>query len=382
VRFLPLVWSGLWRRPARTILTACGVAVAFLLLGLLEGVNAGFARAIEDAHRDYLVTGTRVRGGAPMPISAMAKIRALPGVVEVAPRAYFLGNYKDPGLSNTVAAIATEPDAFFRLRPGIVVGREDLDAMRSNRTGMLVTPALLEWLGRKVGDTIVLRSQTPKTDGTVDWTFNIVGTFDTPKAPRPAAFGVIHYDYLDESRVQDRGTAEIFYLRIADPNKAVVMAAAVDAIFANSSHETRTRSDQARAESQAKQMGDVGFFTDAIMAAALFALAFLTGNTLRQALRERMREFAVLRAAGYSNGHVLALAYAEALLLILPPAGFGLILARLVAPFAREDIGSIVVSPAVAAAGLLCAAGLAFVGAALPASRLARTPIATALSRR
>jgi putative ABC transport system permease protein len=382
MRFLPLVWSGLWRRPARTVLTAGGVTVAFLLLGLLEGVNAGFARAIADAHRDLLVTGTRVRGGAPMPMAAITKIRALPGVVEVAPRAYFIGNYKDPGLSNAVAAIATDPDAFFRLRPGIVVGREDLDAMRGNRTGMLVTPALLEWLGRKVGDTLVLRSQTPKTDGTVDWTFNIVGTFDTPKAPRPAAFGVIHYDYFDESRTEDRGTAEIFYLRIADPTKAVAMSAAIDAIFANSPHETRTRSDQARAELQAKQIGDVGFFTNAIMAAALFTLAFLTGNTLRQALRERMREFAVLRATGYSTGRILTLAYTEALLLILPPAGFGLVLARLAAPFAREDIGSIVVSPGVAGAGLLCAVVLAFAGAALPASRLARVPIAAALNER
>jgi putative ABC transport system permease protein len=382
VRFLPLVWSGVWRKPARTLLTAGGVAVAFLLLGLLQGVNAGFARAIADAHREYLVTGTRVRGGAPMPISAISRIRALPGVVEVAPRAYFLGNYKDPGLRNAVAAIATEPDAFFRLRPGIVVDRENLDAMRGNRKGMLATPALLEWLGRKVGDAIVLRSQMPKTDGTRDWTFNIVGTFDTPKSPTPAAFGIIHYDYLDESRVENRGTAEIFYVRIADPTKAVAMAAAIDAIFANSPHETRTRSDQARAELQAKQMGDVGFFTNAIMSAALFALAFLTGNTLQQALRERMREFAVLRATGYSTGHILVLAYTEALLLILPPAGFGLLLARLAAPFAREDIGSIVVSPAVAGAGLLCAVALAFAGAALPTWKLARAPIAAALNER
>src|SRR6267378_2468188 len=59
------------------------IAIAFLLLGLLEGVNAGFAKAIADAHRDFLVTNTRVRGGALMPISAMAKIQSIPGVKEV-----------------------------------------------------------------------------------------------------------------------------------------------------------------------------------------------------------------------------------------------------------------------------------------------------------
>ncbi len=69
MRFLPLICAGLWRRPARSILTLLCILTAFLLLWLLEGVNAGFAKAIEDAHRDLLVTNTRVRGGAPMPIS-------------------------------------------------------------------------------------------------------------------------------------------------------------------------------------------------------------------------------------------------------------------------------------------------------------------------
>jgi ABC-type antimicrobial peptide transport system permease subunit len=78
---------------------------------------------------------------------------------------------------------------------------------------------------------------------------------------------------------------------------------------------------------------------------------------------------------------VLLLAFAEALLLCLPPAALGLIIARLLAPLAREDIGAIVVSGWVAAAGLLCAAGLAFLGAALPASRVARMSITAALGR-
>ena len=73
---MPLVWAGLWRRPVRSILTASSIVIAFVLLGLLQGVNAGFDRAIAAANRNFLVTGTRVRGGANMPISAMTKIRS------------------------------------------------------------------------------------------------------------------------------------------------------------------------------------------------------------------------------------------------------------------------------------------------------------------
>jgi putative ABC transport system permease protein len=246
---------------------------------------------------------------------------------------------------------------------------------------MLVSSSLLEYYGWKVGDTITLHSSTLKTDGTSDWTFHILGTFDFAQPGPPAYFGVINYAYLDEYRVADRGTAETFYVRISDPNRAIAMSAAIDRIFANSAHETRTLSQQARAEAQTKQMGDVEFFTDAIIGVVLFTLMFLTGNTLRQAFQERVREFGVLKTVGYSGGRILGIAYAEALLLFLPPAALGLLIARLLAPLAREDLGVIVVSPVVAAVGLLCAASLAFLGAALPALNLARMPIAAALGK-
>ncbi len=379
MKFLPLVWAGLWRRPVRAILTAICIAIAFVLLGLLQGVNAGFERAIANSQRDLLLSRPRVRGGVEMPIAAIEDIRKIRGVKEVAPRSYFTGfATEDDGF----AAIATAPDIFFRLLPGLVISKQKLDALRVTRNGIVFTPAVLERFGWKVGDSVTVRSEILRTDGSAEWTFRIVGTFDTPNARRPAYFGVINYDYLNESRAQNRNTAETFYIRIDDGTKAVATAAAIDRIFANSPHETRTMSQQARAEVQAKQMGDIKYFTNAIIAAVLFTLAFLTGNTLRQSLQDRSREFAVLKAMGYSGEHVLALAFGEAVLLYLPPALLGLGIARLIAPMWKEDFGSIFISPAVAAAGLLCAMGLAFIGAALPASSLSRLPVATALGKR
>jgi putative ABC transport system permease protein len=373
---MPLVWAGLWRRPVRSILTASSIVIAFVLLGLLQGVNAGFEQAIAAANRNFLVTGTRVRGGASMPISAMTKIRAVPGVLNVAPRAYFMED-DNRSKENYLAAIATEPDLFFRmLRGQAKVDKKDLDAMRRTRTGMLATPELLQMFKWKVGDTVTVRSRSLQTNGNPDWTFNILGTFTMPAA---AYFGVINYDYFDSSRAMDRNSAEIFYVEIQDPTRAIATSAAIDRIFANSSHESRTRSQQQRAETRARQMGDVRLLTNAIMGAVLFTLAFLTGNTLRQSLRDRSREFAVLKVLGYSGNQVLGLAFSEALLLYLPPALVGLGVARLLAPQWQEAFGSIVVSPEVAVLGLSCAAILAFVGAALPAWNLSRMPVAGAL---
>ena len=375
MKFMPLVWAGLWRRPVRSVLTASSIVIAFVLLGLLQGVNAGFDRAIAAANRNFLVTGTRVRGGANMPISAMTKILTVPGVKNVAPRAYFMQDDNRSG-GPTLAAIATQPDLFFRMLSKAKVDKKDLDAMRRTRTGMLGTPEMLQLFKWKVGDTITVRSTTLQTDGNPDWTFNIVGTFTMPVQ---TYFGVINYEYFDSNRATDRSTAEIFYVEIQDPTRAIATAAAIDRIFANSSHESRTRSQQERAELRAKQMGDVRLFTNIIMGAVLFTLAFLTGNTLRQSFQDRSREFAVLKALGYTGNRVLRLAFAEALLLYLPPALVGLGVARLVAPQWKEDFGSIVVSPEVAVMGLSCAVLLAFIGAALPAWTLSRTPMAGAL---
>lgn len=381
MRFLPLIWAGLWRRPARSILTALCIVIAFLLLGLLDGVNAGFARAIATAHREYLYTTTRVRGAPPLPISVLTTLRNLRGVAEVAPRAYFIGTYRDTALKNSLTSLATEPDLLFRILRGVRIEPSSIRALKQTRNGMLVTPALLDMFGWKIGDTISLRSDAIKTDGSPDWTFALVGTFDFPANPSPTYFGVLNYAYFNEYRTKDRDTADTFYIRIADPNKAIAMASAIDKLFANSSHETRTRSQQQRAETQTKQLGDVRFFTNAVMGAVLFTLAFLTGNSLRQSLQERRSEFAVLKSVGYADRSVLGLALGEALLLYLPPAVLGLLLARLAAPIAQEDVGAIVVSASVVTAGLTCAACLALLGAILPAVRLARLPIAAALRK-
>jgi putative ABC transport system permease protein len=241
---------------------------------------------------------------------------------------------------------------------------------------MLATPEMLALFKWKVGDTITVRSRTLQTDGNPDWTFNILGTFTMPKE---AYFGVINYAYYDSSRATDRNTAETFYVEIQDPTRAIVTAKAIDRIFANSSHESRTRSQQDRAEASARQMGDVKLFTNAILGAVLFTLAFLTGNTLRQSLQDRSREFAVLKVLGFSGQRLLGLAFAEALLLYLPPALLGLGVARLLAPHWQEDFGSIVVSAGVVFMGLACAVMLAFVGAALPAWNLSRRTMADAL---
>ncbi|MES1263846.1 MAG: ABC transporter permease, partial [Peristeroidobacter soli] len=213
MHLLTLVWANLWRKPARTILTGLSIATAFLLIGLLQGVNAGFAESIAKESRDVLSIDARVRGSPPMPISMLDEIRKVPGVRTVAVRAYFIGDYRPP---LTLAALATQPRIFFGLRPKLRAAEPALAAMERVRDGMLVSPDLLEQFDWKVGQRVTVRSRADlQRDGSPDWTFEIVGTFEMSDAKGKAFFGIINYAYLDEARINNRGTVERFFVRIA-----------------------------------------------------------------------------------------------------------------------------------------------------------------------
>jgi putative ABC transport system permease protein len=314
-----------------------------------------------------------------MPIAMLEQIRTVPGVVEVVPRAYFTGTYRPP---YDIPALATEPRRFFALRPALVIEPKYLDEIERVRTGLLATPALLRTYDWKIGDLVTLRSRALKRDGSGDWAFTIVGTFDSRDDPNTAALGVINYSYFDATRVADRGTAELFYVHISDATRSVATAAAIDGLFANSPHETRTRSDQERAEANARQMGDIAFFTNAILGAVLFMLLLLTGNTMRQSIQERIPEFGVLKALGYSSVKCFALALAEAFAIYLCGALIGLVLAAVLAPLGREVATSISVSSDVAMRGIALAIALAFLSVALPGWRVYRLSVIAALAAR
>jgi ABC-type antimicrobial peptide transport system permease subunit len=92
--------------------------------------------------------------------------------------------------------------------------------------------------------------------------------------------------------------------RTGDPKQAAARADAIDALFANSSDETRTQSKREMAQSQFQAIGDVDFIVRSISAAVLFSLLFSISALLMQGVRERTTELAVLKAVGFESGRI------------------------------------------------------------------------------
>src|SRR2546421_10897998 len=81
MKFLPLIWSGIWRKPGRTILIFLQVSVAFALFGVLQGLKTGVQHAVDAARADLLIVHSRlslIMEG--LPISLLGPIRSVPGV--------------------------------------------------------------------------------------------------------------------------------------------------------------------------------------------------------------------------------------------------------------------------------------------------------------
>lgn len=77
MRFLPLICSGLLRKPVRTLLIFLQVSVAFALFGILQGMKTGVDEAIAKARADLLQVIPQ--GGVSMPIAYLDRLRAIPG---------------------------------------------------------------------------------------------------------------------------------------------------------------------------------------------------------------------------------------------------------------------------------------------------------------
>ena len=129
------------------------------------------------------------------------------------------------------------------------------------------------------------------------------------------------------------------------PAHATAIAQSIDRLFANSDHETKTVSEKEFVLGFIRQLADINFIVSAIIGAVFFTLLFLTGNTMMQSVRERIPEFATMKAIGYSGGVMLAMVIAEGLVLALIAAILGLSLSALAFPAMKAFLGVAALPP-------------------------------------
>lgn len=386
MKYMHLVWAALLRRRARTILTLLSVLVAFLLFGLLDTVRSTFDNAGQTtAGRDRLLVTSKMGFAKSLPYSLLARIKEVPGVAGIDYASYVTGTYQDPKNSIVVEA---HPDAFYDLYPEVDVAPEELMALRRTRTGVLAGEAYAKKYGWKVGDKIPLKAQQPQKDGSTVWTFDVVGIlrFTDPnmKVYEEQLFG--NWDYVEEARQSDVGTVSYYSVKVSNIADLDRVSREIDALTANSSHETKTQSENAWATAMFQQFGDMGLIVTSIMGSVFFTLLLLTGHTMTQAVHERIPELAVLKTIGFTGRRILELVLYESVGLVLLGGIIGLAFAMVAVVGVRSaevlPIPILPVGREVWIRGLMLAAAIGVLVGVLPALRGMRLRIVDALSGR
>ncbi|HET8818676.1 MAG TPA: ABC transporter permease [Xanthomonadaceae bacterium] len=385
MKYLHLVWSALFRSRTRTFLTLLSVVTAFLLFGLLDSVRMAFNASSNLAGYDRMVVASRLSITQMLPLRLEEQIRQVDGVDKVARAAWFGGVYRD---QRNFFPNFSVGEGWFDVYPEYVISDAHEAAFESTRNGAVVGEALAEKYGWEVGDMIPLQATIFPTNGSNDWQFKLVGTFTLADEKRKGEESVLYFrwDYFNEANdfVQDR--VGWWMVTLDDPSRADAVAQAIDRLSENSDHETKTQSEQAFNQSFIKQFADIGMIVTAIVGAVFFTLLILTGNTMVQAVRERIPELAVLKTIGFTDRSILGLVLAESVLLLVIGGLLGLGLAAVAMPAVSAgsggmiQLGSMPTDTWVIGIGLMLAMGV-LVGL-IPAVRAMRLNIVDALAGR
>lgn len=385
MKYAWLIWAGIWRKPLRTVLTAVSAVVAFLLFGILHGLDSVFTGAVSGARVNRLIVESKVSITQPLPISALDKIESVQGVTGASYTTYFGGYFRDP--RNAVFAFAIDPRAYFALYPEYVLPPEALSAFARTRDGAVIGKTLARRYGWRVGQHISLGSILwTRAQGQSDWEFDIVGIYDNPSTHAQTSTFYLRQDYLDEARTSWKNTVSMFVVSVAYPAQMSLLAQEIDELFANSSQETRTQTEKEYTQAFLKEIADVRLIARPVMAAVFFTLLLVLGHTMVQSVRERRGELAVLKTVGFSDSSVSMLVLAEALVLTSCSAVAGIALAAAFFPSVGYLLNNItLVSPRplpvrTAVEGIALSALLALAVGLIPSLQAHRTSIAKAIA--
>jgi putative ABC transport system permease protein len=387
MKYIPLVWAAIMRKPTRAVLTLLSVMIAFTLFGLTIGMNATFAAVQAEAKDNRIYTNLRFFGGATgMPISLAHDIARIPGVSDVAYINFIPAYRGDPKNRLFIIMMSDNGRNIFGDRP---IAPAQWDLLHNERDGVLVSQWQADKWHLKPGDTLTVVSPlVKKADGSKTWTFKVLAIVgDVAYNTNGYIWG--NYDYLDKALpLAKQSQAMEIESQTSDASRTADIAQQIDDSSANSPSSTQSITEKAAMDVSNSGV-DIATVDREIALAGMFMVLFLTANGIAQAVRERFAEFATLKTIGFSDAGVIGLVFAEAALPCLLGAVLGVALSAwlsgLIPHVMPPSMGTpplprVTVMVAVWAG--LCALAVALASSALPALRLKRMDIATALSGR
>lgn len=377
-----MIFAVFRRHKIRTLFTVLSVAVAFAIFLVIAALHAGYGGLLNYAQSQRLIV---LGESLQLPVSYAAKIAALPGVKAVDYETGFSGIYRNS--KNGVYVQAAPFPAFLSVFPEKKLTAAAWHAMLMDRQGAVVGAELARKMGWKVGDTIPISNGPPQTNGSTTWYFHLHGIFTSDLPKESQQDFATHYEYVNEGRAdasQNDKVGNIFVF-INDARDISRVAHLIDAKFAASQPSTLTLPEQFLAASVIKSVGNIGAALIAVAVAVFFSMLLVAGNTMANSVRQRVHEFALMRALGFTRWRLARLVVKESAVLIgagtLLGMGLGWGICQLMTPIISANMPYFALSWLSLALGVLLAAVFLCLISILPALRATSLPVADTLRR-
>jgi putative ABC transport system permease protein len=378
---LKLLLRNAFRHKLRTGLTIVGLVVAVCAFGLLRTLVDAWYAGVAASSSTRLVTRSAVSLTFPLPLNYAERLKAVDGVTTISWANWFGGVYQTE--RNFFPQFAVEPASYLKLYPEYVLSDDEKQAFLRDRRGAIVGRKLANTYGWKVGDQIPIR-------GTIysgNWTFTLRGIWDGAEARTDESQMLFHWQYINETLRKKYGPRAdfvgVYVLGIDEPHNAALISQRVDSLFRNSSAETLTETEAAFQLSFVSMSEAILAAIEAVSYIIIVIIMVVMANTMTMTARERMAEYATLKALGFSPGFVVRLLFGESLLIALIGGALGLAATYPAVAGIARSLGSFLpvfqVQPSTVAMQTAAAVVVGLVAAAWPAWRMSRIDIVQGL---
>ncbi|MEL4177461.1 ABC transporter permease [Roseateles sp. PN1] len=378
---LKLLLKNAFRHKLRTSLTMVGLVVAICAFGLLRTIIDAWYAGVEGSSSTRLVTRSAISLTFPLPMNYAQRLKSVEGVAGISWSNWFGGIYISE--RNFFPQFAVEPVSYLALYPEYRLKDAERIAWLRDRQGVIVGRKLADKFGWKVGDQIPLRGTIyPGT-----WTFNLRGIWDGAEAKTDESQLLMHWSYLNESirklYPKRADAVGVYILGINEPQNAALISQRVDEQFKNSLAETLTETESAFQLSFVSMSEAILVAINAVSLIIVVIIMAVMANTMTMTARERLAEYATLKALGFAPSFVVKLLFGESLLIALIGGLAGLALTLPLAAGFAQAAGTLFpvfhVSTLTMSLQLLAAVVVGAVAAAWPAWKMSRIDIVQGL---
>ena len=372
----------------RTVLTIGAVAVAVVGFVIMRTFAWSWTVGVEAQAEDRITTRHQVTFFQPLPRRYYEDVANVDGV-RASTYALWADARAPQDETQVFQALAVHVPTFRDVFDEMDVTQAEANAWKSNRQGALVGELLARNMGWKVGDRVRLVSGRYPDPG--EWDFVIEGIYVASRKSLERNWFVFHYDYFNQTLPEAaRDRVNWITSRITDAGSSAAISRTIDDRFSTRDDQTLTMTQRAAQQSFLGMVSAILSTFHVVSAVILGIMLLVLGNTLAMGVRSRTRQYAVLRALGFSPMQILSSVVLEGMTIGIAGGLLGLALAY---PFVNSALGRFVeenmggyfpyfyITPQLAVLALVVAGGVAAIGSLVPGRAVLSIDVAGALRK-